>query len=296
MGCMVNQLDQTIITATDEVFDSLGYRPSDLMGHSILTLALQQQQQQHQYQYQNQYNQHQNQHQHQYNQLPSSCRRYYARHAARGQVSLEICVHHDPFGATDSLDYWLIRLNDFAPQPATVLRLSPYGTIEYCQPAPSFHQLTSEMLGRPIMGFIHSDDVPAFCAHLNNTAKSKTHAAKTFRTRWSKYALQDLPEDYNNTKHYDWMSLTAVTTGHRSGCPTDAFQCRPLCILQPVPGETVMEQARRVCIEYLQGMVGQCADFSSSAMDMVTIAVIEVSLITCNTLLLTHLWPKTFSL
>ncbi|KAI7868024.1 hypothetical protein BDF14DRAFT_625055 [Spinellus fusiger] len=244
---IVNQLSQTIIAATDEVFDRLGYQPNELMGHSILTLALQQQHH-------------------------TSSHSYYAQHARQGQVAMDICVHHDPFGAADSLDYWLIKLGEAVP-PATVLRLSPYGTIEHAHPSPAFYQHTSEMLGKPIMGYIHSEDLPMVCTHLGNAVKSKTYYSLTFRARWSKYAMNDLPDD-SQGHHYDWMAFTTITTGHITSSTPETLPCRPICLLRPVPKDTLMEQARHLCFAQVQWLVQHCLRIGSLTKDSVGSVVV----------------------
>ncbi|KAF7732301.1 hypothetical protein EC973_005197 [Apophysomyces ossiformis] len=198
---IVQQDNQTILTATDEVFDILGYSPSDLIGRSILALGIRQQQD--------------NAH-------------YLARHATGMSVPLELCIHRDPLGSTPRLDYWLIKPERLAPSsPVAVLQLSPYGTIEHAHlTSNAFSQTSSNLLGRPIMAFIHPDDVQKLCANVSQTVTRKQRMIRTIRLRW-------MLENTGDACNFISIKLTVVTMADGG---------RPICILR-----TVDEQAGSSC-------------------------------------------------
>ncbi|KAG0174977.1 hypothetical protein DFQ28_003442 [Apophysomyces sp. BC1034] len=189
---IVHQDDQTILTATDEVFDVLGYTPSDLIGRSILALGIRQQ--------------HDSFH-------------YLARHATGLAVPLEICIHRDPLGSTPRLDYWLIKPESLTPSSSVaVFQLSPYGTVEHVHLSmDSFSQNPSELLGRPIMAFVHPDDVQKLCANVSQTATRKKRAIRTVRLRWM------IENNSSDADKSIWISLTVVTMADGG---------RPICIMR----------------------------------------------------------------
>ncbi|KAL0089438.1 hypothetical protein J3Q64DRAFT_1608156, partial [Phycomyces blakesleeanus] len=204
---VVSKPKQTIVTATDDVFTLLGYTPSQLIGHHIAVLGLKKQSQQH---------------------------HYLARHESQSQVQLEICIHYDPLNTATELEYWLIR-PIHTPLPSairgqtsdcslTVLRLSPYGTIEHAMASECLHQSAHELIGKPIMSFVHAADVHALCEGLSQTTRQIYH---TFRIRW-------LTSNKSKDTQHEWMTLTVMTMRRRLSCTSlDDPLTRPICILRP---------------------------------------------------------------
>ncbi|KAI9025869.1 hypothetical protein CLU79DRAFT_678905, partial [Phycomyces nitens] len=203
---VVSKPKQTIVTATDDVFTLLGYTPSQLIGHHIAVLGLKQQNQKH---------------------------LYLARHESQSQIQLEICIHHDPLNTATELEYWLIRpihaplfppVKDKTSHGSlTVLRLSPYGTIENALPSQCLHQSAHDLIGKPIMSFVHAADVQTLCEGLSQTTRQIYH---TFRIRW---LACDQPKD-----GHEWMTLTVMTMRRRLSCTSlDDPLTRPICILRP---------------------------------------------------------------
>ncbi|KAF7727874.1 hypothetical protein EC973_006987 [Apophysomyces ossiformis] len=195
---IVSQAKQTIVSATDELFDLLGYTPSQLIGHNLAILDL-------------------------HRPHPT---RVLARHESQGQVLLEVCVHPDPLDPSAGLDYWLLRpaytphtllspslsipqipTTTQSSSAMTVLRLDNHGTIELAHLSPAFRQPVSELLDRPLLSFLHPTDVRTI--------------------RWQS------PED-----QYEWMTLTVMNVPRRLSCAAleDPLN-KPICILRPIRSE-----------------------------------------------------------
>lgn len=231
---ITNHATQAIVTATDEVLDLLGYSMSELSSHSIQSLHLQLQAR--------------------FTAIPECT----IQHANGEILDFQVCIHQDPLGATTCLDYWLIRrrhqltpADTSLPLPSlSVLCLSPYGTIEQVQPSIHLNQPLSELIGRPVMGFIYQDDVESLCASLSKicslhstTNKSNTNTPQApLLIRWSRlpYLITPPNHDDSNSLNYDWMSFTLSSTP-RVATAAAAVATKPICILRsltiedPVP-------------------------------------------------------------
>ncbi|KAG0170790.1 hypothetical protein DFQ28_003073 [Apophysomyces sp. BC1034] len=213
---IVSQAKQTIISATDEVFDLLGYTPSQLIGHNLAILDLQK----------------------------SHPNRVLARHESQGQVPLEVCLHPDPLDAAAGLDYWLLR-PAYTPHtllspslsipqiptptqsssPITIVRLNNYGTIELVHPSAALKQTVSDLVDRPLLSFLHPSDVKTVCESLRPTYKQTYH---TFQIRW---------RSHDGT--YEWTALTVMNAPRRLSCAAvDDPLSRPICILRPIRSDT----------------------------------------------------------
>ncbi|KAG2196331.1 hypothetical protein INT47_009326 [Mucor saturninus] len=206
---IVSKEKQTIVTATDEVFDLLGYDPIELVGRSINLLDPRQY-------YDNERKE-----------------RFTLCHATSGHLPFEICIHHDPLTNATDLDYWLIRpvntLRRKTSSPFTILRLSPFGTIEHAYPSTQFPQQTPQLKGHPIMSFVHESDVRSMCEKLCHLRRRRTH--HTFRVRWLR---QFHPKEAHTDQDFEWVSLTVMNAPRRSSCDAaNDPQSRPICIIRP---------------------------------------------------------------
>ncbi|CEP07367.1 hypothetical protein [Parasitella parasitica] len=206
-----------IVTATDDVLDLLGYTLPEIMGQSIqqcLDLKLT---------------------------TKMSCiPQCKIRHANGNMLDFQVCIHQDPLGSSSCLDYWLIRLSDdtderLHPRYAnamSVIRLSPFGTIEQIQASPLLKQPINELVGRPVMAFVYSDDVEPLCSSLSKLCSAYRRDPRPLDPlfiRWSNlpHLLSTSALDQEDSLNYDWMSLTLM--------PNDTNNSRrPICILQPL--------------------------------------------------------------
>lgn len=206
---IVSKEKQTIVTATDEVFDILGYDPKELVGKSINLLDPRQ---------------------HYDAEKKKDC--FTLCHESFGQLPFEICIHHDPLTNATDLDYWLIRpvntLRKKTSSPFTILRLSPFGTIEHAYPSNQFPQQLAQLKGHPIMSFVHESDLRSMCEKLCHIRRRTHH---TFRVRWL-HLLH--PRETHNDQDFEWVSFTVMNSPRRLSC--DAVndpQSRPICIIRP---------------------------------------------------------------
>lgn len=216
---IVSKEKQTIVTATDEVFNMLGYEPTRLIGTSIGIL-------------------------HPRKSSSSSCC-YTLRHASCGDIPFDICSHFDPLANATDLEYWLIRPvlqmttiptmhtpNNTMKGPVTILRLSPFGTIEHAYPSSEFPQKPHELRGHPIMSFVYKSDVRFLCERLSKLPK-RTFA--TFKVRWLKKHPRHNMED-----QFEWVAFTVMNSPRRLSCSAlDDPQTRPTCIIRPIYETTV---------------------------------------------------------
>ncbi|KAI7902997.1 uncharacterized protein BX663DRAFT_509140 [Cokeromyces recurvatus] len=217
---------QSIVTATDEALDLLGYSLSDLLGNSIHILNLK---------------------------LSSeiTCIPECTIKHANGQIlNFQVCVHQDPLvqQVSSCLDYWLIRLltakekqRYSSPALVSILRLSPYGTIEQIQQqqqSPLLKQSTNELMGRPIMAFVYNEDIPYLCANLAKLYSSSTTTTTLFNSsplfiRWlnlpylisSNTACVDNAEE--ESLRYEWMSFTLLMSNEQ-------HSVHPICLIRPL--------------------------------------------------------------
>ncbi|KAI8879955.1 hypothetical protein K501DRAFT_255842 [Backusella circina FSU 941] len=206
---IINSEKQTIVTATDEVFTTLGYEPHQLIDKSIEILGLRQEK-----------------------------NHYMLQHESFGQmIPFDICVHHDPMSNAADLDYWLIRpitsmmkkVNKNEPMlPATILRLSTFGTVEQAYTCSEFPQDSDQLNGRPIMSFVHESDVRFLCEKLCKVRHRKRYYM--FEIRW----LCRGREEHDDDK-YIWVEFTVINSPRRRSC-SSAYepQTRPICIIRPL--------------------------------------------------------------
>jgi hypothetical protein len=245
---------QCIVTATDEVLDLLGYSLSDLVGHSIHALSFQLSSQ--------------------LSFIPECT----IKHANGEILNFQVCVHQDPLGASSCLDYWLIRpssssssssssANNIAITAAaqaaiSVIRLSPYGTIEQVQPSPNLKQPISELIGRPVMAFVYQDDVEPLCASLSKICSIHKHqigAVDPLFIRWSKLpCLISNMADYESSLNYDWMSFTMMAAAVANSNTNTAI--RPICILRPLQVEEE-EQEQELIVIHDSSVFNQLIDY-----------------------------------
>ncbi|CAO3654783.1 unnamed protein product [Mucor fragilis] len=214
---IVSKEKQTIVTATDEVFNMLGYEPTHLIGKSVDILHLCSAPKK-----------------------PSSSGCYTLRHASCGDIPFEICSHFDPLANATDLEYWLIRpaqhmttipniraCNNTARGPVTILRLSPFGTIEHAYPSSEFPQKLHELRGHPIMSFVYKSDVRFLCERLSKLPR-RTFA--TFKVRW----LKQHPR-HDRQDQFEWVAFTVMNSPRRLSCSAvDDPQTRPTCIIRPI--------------------------------------------------------------
>ncbi|KAI7894988.1 uncharacterized protein EV154DRAFT_413917 [Mucor mucedo] len=164
------------------------------------------------------------------------------RHANGQLLNFQVCVHQDPLGGSSCLDYWLIRSHSDIIEPNTaaaisVIRLSPYGTIEQVQPSRNFKQPISELLGRPVMAFVYQDDVEPLCASLAKicSVHKQYPAQDPLFIRWSRLpCLISSSEKEETSLDYDWMSFTLMSSNNNIAVGNSI---RPICILRPLQCE-----------------------------------------------------------
>ncbi|KAI9320551.1 hypothetical protein BX666DRAFT_1206461 [Dichotomocladium elegans] len=194
---IVRHTDQSIITVTDQVLHLLGHSPSDFIGTSINRLLTQ-----------------------------TAATSWSARDIHGHSIALQVCIHHDPLHTTTGqLDYWLVRRLDqpclappppkhhrypFTIQDTTVLLLSQYGIIDRVydvkkdahtlQPAAN----QSLLVGKPVMAYIHNDDIQGLCGQLSTVFKAKE---PRIDVRW-----------LSQEKEWQWIAITAAKAGSRITC------------------------------------------------------------------------------
>ncbi|KAL7318176.1 hypothetical protein PS15m_004434 [Mucor circinelloides] len=249
---ITNHSNQHIVTATDEVLDLLGYSMSDIIDHSIqqcLHLKLSPE----------------------ISCIPQ-CK---IRHANGNMLNFQVCIHQDPLGSSSCLDYWLIRLSTSSnalpstPNNATsVLRLSPFGTIEQIQASPILKQPPHELLGRPVMAFVYKDDVESLCSNLSRICSVQHHHPHVdpLFIRWSSlpYLLSTSMLDHEDSLNYDWMSFTLMSGNSSSSnsSSSSSNMRRPICILQPlqIPAKepTTCEESLVLQISAFDQLVDYC--------------------------------------
>jgi hypothetical protein len=197
---IVHKEKQTIVSATDEVFNMLGYEPAQLVGKPVSILE------------------------------PSRSKQGYFLQASHGKVRFELCIHFDPLANAKDLEYWLLRPvqnQSISSGPVTILRLSPFGTIEHAYPCLEFPQQPHELKGQPIMSFVYPSDVGPLCQKLS---KIPSRLYTTFRIRWLKYHPKHAQEH-----QYEWVSFTVMHNPKKSFAEDP--QSRPVCIIRPLQEE-----------------------------------------------------------
>lgn len=219
---IVNKEKQTIVTATDELLDILGYHESNqLLGKSIQLLN------------------------------PIKKESFHLlKHKSTGYIPFEICIHHDPLANTVDLDYWLVHPVNITSQqntmlgPVTILRLSPFGTIENAYPSIDFPQINSELQHRPIMSFVHESDVRQLCEKVSKT-KYKSH--HTLRIRW----LDRSSHSSSDQDNFHWVMLTVMNAPRRLSCSSfDDLQSWPICVIRIVYESEQDIQGLRAPVNY----------------------------------------------
>ncbi|ORX47068.1 hypothetical protein DM01DRAFT_1146333 [Hesseltinella vesiculosa] len=226
---IVNHKDQVIVTASDQVFDMLGYsnsQPEKLLHQSTSILSFS--------------TLDSGKHQHCVN----------VRHAQTQQwLQLRICIHRDPF-LTSGLDYCLVQkivpplpfpASDKAA-PITLLGLNAYGTIVRAHPSNDFPHPDGLLVGRPIMAFIHSDDVLSLCGYLKQSCEQQKRAPRSRRhldpldlpptdgllLRWLIHSYYCDPFDERTAI---WMNVQVI---HPTQSCVHGQPAQPICLLQPL--------------------------------------------------------------
>jgi hypothetical protein len=184
----------------------------------------------------------------------------------------QVCIHQDPLGCVNNnnnnrLDYWLIRPNETASSvkstvPVSVLCLSPYGTIEQAQLAPSFKQTVSELLGRPVMAFVYHDDLESLCNGLANaTSLHRIPNESSLFIRWSKLPvlLSASHFEQHDSLNYDWFAFTVM------GEP------KPICVIRPLQIETACEQQNVLAVP--SSVLDQLKAYLRNAHDRLEVSV-----------------------
>ncbi|KAI9496309.1 hypothetical protein BDB00DRAFT_142456 [Zychaea mexicana] len=254
---IVKQQDQTIVTATDEIFNILGYAPSDVIGKTISQLL---------------------------KTIPSPDNTFPLRCVARDKrgtrIKFQACIHRDPLlhrtttapneMATAPLDYWLVRpLNQektsrryrrqqhhrftLPADATTVIMLSPYGIVDRIyhvidqelQPASS---ATRQLIGMPIMAFIHSEDLQILCGQLNMTYR---RIQPTFDVRWltKGYSSKDENDMDAADEYYQWITVTGMPITHQSARLKRRSQIT--CVIEPI----ALHERDRGLVETIQDML-----------------------------------------
>lgn len=203
---IIHKQTQTIVTATDKVFQYLNYNdPHQLLGKSIRVL----------------------------NPRHFQSNTYLLQCYDHSDKLFQLCVHHDPLNPkTGHLEYWLLKpLNANAEEghPLSILRLSSYGTIDYAYLSHEFPQAFHDLHGHPIMSYVHPLDVPTLCEKLK-----QCKIYDTFQIRW----LKKHPRFHTQDDEHDdfiWVSFTVIHANYhsRKSRQTDP-QTRPICILRPL--------------------------------------------------------------
>ncbi|KAI8062342.1 uncharacterized protein B0P05DRAFT_556614 [Gilbertella persicaria] len=213
---IINKQNKTIVTATDEVFDMLGYEPHHLIGQSIHLLQPQQ-----------------------------GIHHSALNHGSLGQIPFDICIHHDPLCQRGNLDYWLIRPTTALTTSSsfTILQTNQFGTIDQAHASPEFPQMPHELVGHPIMSFVHQEDVRLLCDKFSQIQRLPI---SSFQVRW----LRQHPK-YNH-QAFDWVSLMVIQIG-RVGDP----QTRPICIIRPVNKPRQVSFDDSICLHLIQWFMTQ---------------------------------------
>ncbi|CAO3631643.1 unnamed protein product [Cunninghamella blakesleeana] len=278
---IVHHEQQVIVTASDELFNILGYHSGQLIEQPLSLLSLS-------------------------TKNGKRFQRVQIQHAKTKQwIKLKICIHHDPFSTCSGLDYCLVALADTQASSSSkkeesdhqcikrkkqeqtnantatvnLIGLNSYGTIIHAYPTIHFPQINSrQLLGRPIMSFVHDDDIIPLCQLLrkstsgelynynnsynnnNNTTfyynnRSALLNEATISIRWL-YSCLDQHQ-------YEWMQLTVVNPSIYNQVPS--LSGHPICILQPIEKEksnyyyhsiydyisTSIEDGKNYCDEFL---------------------------------------------
>lgn len=210
---ITNHSTQSIITATDELLDLLGYSMTDIVGRSIV----------------------------QFIKLSSKLTiipECAIQHSNGQLLSFQVCIHQDPLGSSTCLDYWLMKPMTEPSQNKllipSIIKLSPFGTIDQVQNQ-HLAQPNHALLGRPIMTFIYNDDVPILCSHLSNLYKRSQEKNEPICLRWSK---SESMSNYEESLNYDWMSFTLLSSYNR-----------PLCLIRPLQCESCQSTNEMVIIQ-----------------------------------------------
>ncbi|CAO3690651.1 unnamed protein product [Rhizopus microsporus] len=234
---IINKEKQTIVTGTDELFDILGYKePHQLIGKSIHLLNPQKKKD-----------------------------HYVLHHTSSRHIPFEICIHHDPLTNAKDLDYWLIRPLDNRHSntlgPVTILRLSPFGTIENAYPSVDFPQKHTELQHQPIMSFIHESDLITVCQRLSKTRYKSHH---TLRIRWLNHHPRQ--STHQTADAFQWVMLTVMNAPRRLSCSSlDDPQSRPICIVRVLydspeeapPPVSINDCLRLACFEAIHLLTSQ---------------------------------------
>ncbi|CDH48639.1 hypothetical protein RO3G_09432 [Lichtheimia corymbifera JMRC:FSU:9682] len=220
---IIDRRDRSIVTATDELFDMLGYEASDIIGTSIDQLV-----------------------------QKTRGKMWRALHAKGDRISLQVCIHHNPLQTTTELDYWLVRpcqqvVCRRIPYPirtTTILLLSPVGIIDRVYhvskyerhglvPAPAQHQ--QQLVGKPIMAYIHSDDVQTLCGQLSTVYYNNE---PSFDVRWL---------HQRDDHEYQKVTLTATKTSTRITCVVERVDTFP----------TIIDSIQQWAIDLLAYLISQ---------------------------------------
>jgi hypothetical protein len=175
------------------------------------------------------------------------------RHESCGDIPFEICSHFDPLANATDLEYWLIRpvqilssiintksTTTIIKGPVTILRLSPFGTIEHAYPSSEFPQMPHELKGHPIMSFVYKSDVRFLCERLS---KLQRRAYATFKIRW----LKQHPKDDIDDSNFEWVTFTVMNSPRRLSCTSaNDPQTRPTCIIRSIHNENTQEGSQEL--------------------------------------------------
>ncbi|KAI8081575.1 uncharacterized protein BX664DRAFT_196449 [Halteromyces radiatus] len=170
---IIDSKTQKIILATKEICTLLGYLPFQLIGHHLAILNLQ----------------------------PLGEQLYATRHeCSQSRILLQVCIHKEK---SLGLDYWCFHPTSTSLLPIvnsnmTVLRLDPYGCIEYTSLANQ-----NILLGKSLKTLIHNDDRKRLSDGLNE--RQTTYQVLHLR-------CQQL---IDNDDAYEWISLTMITVPRR---------------------------------------------------------------------------------
>ncbi|ORX61657.1 hypothetical protein DM01DRAFT_1126971 [Hesseltinella vesiculosa] len=178
---VVHPKTQKILLVTKDICDLLGYMPMQLIGHSISSLQL----------------------------LAITDHRYIIRHeSSHSQINLDVCIHLDPelgveLWAMEPISYELFDL--VSPHANhTVVRLDAHRCIDYTTSTDDlFAMPTDQLLGRPLLSFIHPEDQPRLVDGWNNHQLGSTY--QILHLRWQSHP----------SSAYQWVSLTMTTHPRR---------------------------------------------------------------------------------
>ncbi|KAI8330692.1 hypothetical protein BC941DRAFT_439932 [Chlamydoabsidia padenii] len=242
---IVDHEQQVIVTASDEVFNMLGYHSDQLIRQPLSLLSLS-------------------------TTRGKTHQVAKARHAITRQwVNLTICIHHDPFSTCSGLDYCLLAATDYPQQDndnhlamVTLIGLNAYGSIVHAYPSTQFPQpLSCHLVGRPIMSFIHTDDVRPLCRLL----RKSTHCTTTSSPNTMEYTMNlRWLRSSKDSDAFEWMQITVVNPTMYNHVP--ALNGRPICILRPRTKSsyanntldlfwTALESSRLYCLEFVQHLL-----------------------------------------